>query len=80
MQHYSIISKTSKQTLMRVTCDNFEVSKKRQLFLLAHRMHPDPMMATHCYKHGITDFDFIPDTIIEQAVIIPQKEQRKRKG
>jgi hypothetical protein len=64
---------------MQVTCDSFEDSKKRQLFLLAHRMHPNPMMATHCFKHGISDFDFIQENKIEKAVIVPQKEIRKRK-
>jgi hypothetical protein len=64
---------------MQITCDDFETSKKRQLFLLAHRMHPEPMMATHCFKHGIMDFDFIPEQQIENAIIEPQKEIRKRK-
>jgi hypothetical protein len=64
---------------MRITCDDFEASKKRQLFLLAHKMHPEPLMQTHMFKHGISDFDFILDTVIEKAIIVPQKETRKRK-
>jgi hypothetical protein len=62
---------------MQVTCDDFEASKKRQLFLLSHRMHPNPMMNDHLYKHGIGDFDFIPE-IVEQAIIIHEKETRKK--
>ena len=79
MLKYRIISKSSGATLMQITCDDFEASKKRQLFLLAHRMHPNPLMQTHLYVHGISDFDFIPETIIEKAIIIPQKETRKKK-
>jgi hypothetical protein len=79
MLKYKIISKSSGATLMQITCDNFEASKKRQLFLLAHRMHPEPLMQTHLYKYGISDFDFISDTIIEKAIIETQKETRKRK-
>ena len=79
MQKYRIISKSSGATLMHINCDDFEASKKRQLFLLAHRMHPEPLMQTHMFRHGISDFDFIPDTIIEKAIIVPQKETRKRK-
>jgi hypothetical protein len=78
MLKYKIISKSSGATLMQVTCDDFDASKKRQLFLLAHRMHPNPGMQTHLYRHGISDFDFIPD-IIEKAIIVPEKETRKRK-
>jgi SOS response regulatory protein OraA/RecX len=63
---------------MSVTCDDFEQSKKRQLFLLAHRMHTNPLMQTHLYKHGISDFDFVPE-IIEKAIIVLEKETRKRK-
>ena len=77
MLKYKIISKSSGETLMHVTCDDFEASKKRQLFLLAHKMHTNPMMNTHLYRHGISDFDFIPD-IIEKAIIVPRKEIRKR--
>jgi hypothetical protein len=79
MLKYKIISKSSGATLMQITTDNFEDSKKRQLFLLTHRMHPEPLMQTHMYKHGISDFDFVPDTIIEKAIIEPQKETRKKK-
>jgi hypothetical protein len=80
MLHYKIISKSNPSiVLMHITCDDFEASKKRQLFLLAHKMHPEPAMQTHMYKHGISDFDFIPDLPIEKAIIIPQKETRKRK-
>ena len=80
MQHYRITSKSNPSlVLMRITCDNFEESKKRQLFMLAHKMHPEPLMQTHMFKHGITDFDFIPDEVIEKAIIVPQKETRKRK-
>jgi len=78
MQKYKIISKSNPSlVLMNITCDDFEQSKKRQLFLLAHRMHPEPLMQTHLYKHGIGDFDFVPE--IEKAIIVPQKEVRKRK-
>jgi hypothetical protein len=40
-------------------------------------MHPNPMMNDHLYKHGIGDFDFIPE-IVEQAIIIHEKETRKK--
>ena len=79
MLKYKIISKSFGATLMQITTDNFEDSKKRQLFLLTHMMHPEPLMQTHMYKHGIGDFDFVPDTIIEKAIIEPQKETRKKK-
>ena len=80
MQKYKITSKSNPSlVLMHITCDDFEASKKRQLFLLAHRMHPGPLMQNHLYKHGISDFDFIPETIIEKAIIEPRKETRKKK-
>lgn len=78
MQKYKIISKSNPSlVLMNITCDDFEQSKKRQLFLLAHRMHPEPLMQTHLYKHGIGDFDFVPE--IEKAIIVPKKEVRSKK-
>ena len=64
---------------MHINCDDFEASKKRQLFLLSHRMHPEPLMQTHVFKHGISDFDFIPDIVVEKAILEPQKEIRKKK-
>jgi len=80
MLKYRIISKSNPSlVLMQVTCDDFEASKKRQLFLLTHHMHPNPIMNTHLFKHGILDFDFVPDTIVEKAVIIPKSEVRKKK-
>jgi hypothetical protein len=63
----------------------FEESKKRQLFLLAHSMHPNPDMQNHLLKYGIMDFDFVPLNftekpveIIEHAIITPEKETRKK--
>ena len=41
MLKYKIISKSFGATLMQITTDNFEDSKKRQLFLLTHMMHPE---------------------------------------
>jgi len=80
MLRYKVISKLKPSlTLMTVNCDDFEASKKRQLFLLAHSMHPVPEMQNHLLKFGIMDFDFIPDKIIEKAIITPKKETRKRK-
>jgi hypothetical protein len=79
MIKYRISSKSLPSlTLMHVTCDNFEESKKRQLFMLAHRIHPIPEMYNHLIKCGILDFDFIPETIIEKAIITPEKETRKK--
>jgi hypothetical protein len=76
MIKYRISSKSLPSlTLMHVTCDNFEESKKRQLFMLAHRIHPIPEMYNHLIRCGILDFDFI---IIEQAIITPEKETRKK--
>lgn len=77
MLKYKITSKGSGEVLMVITCDDFEASKKRQLFLLSHRMHPTPIMQNHLAKYGIMDFDFIPE--IEKAIVEPQKEIRKRK-
>jgi hypothetical protein len=78
MLKYKITSKIKPSViLMVVTCDDFEASKKRQLFMLSHSMHPTPIMYNHLIKYGIHDFDFIP--IIENEMITPQKEVRKRK-
>ncbi len=80
MQKYRIISKSNPSiVLMHITCDDFEASKKRQIFLLTHRMHPEPLMQTHMYKHGIMDFNFVPDLVIEKAILEPKKEVRKKK-
>ena len=80
MLKYRIISKSNPSiVLMHVACDDFEASKKRQLFLLAHHMHPNPVMNTHMYKHGILDFDFVSDQVIEKAILEPKKEVRKKK-
>ena len=66
MQRYRIISKMKPSlVLMNVNCDDFESSKKRQLFLLAHSMHPNPDMQNHLIKFGIRDFhDVFQDKII----------------
>lgn len=80
MLKYRIISKSNPgMVLMVVNCDDFEASKRRQLFLLSHKMHPEPVMSNHLYRHGISDFLFVPETIIERAIIEPQKETRKKK-
>ena len=78
MVKYRISSKSNPSiVLMHVTCDDFEASKKRQLFMLANRWHIEPAMYNHLLRHGIMDFDFIPE-VIEQAIITPEKETRKK--
>lgn len=39
-------------------------------------MHPVPDMQNHLIKFGIRDFEFIPE--IEKAIIVPEKETRKK--
>ena len=81
MQKYKITSKMKpSKVLMRISCDDFEESKKRQLFLLSHSMHPNTDMQNHLLKFGIRDFDFIPEDFIERAIIVPEKETRNKRG
>jgi hypothetical protein len=78
---YKIISKRHPETVLfnvTVASGTFEESKKRQLFLLAHSMHPDPVMQNHLMKFGIQDFQFVPDEVIEKAIIKPEKEVRNK--
>lgn len=75
---YEVRSKINpKLIIMKVTCDDFELSKKKCLFYLAHSIHPVPEMQNHLIKFGILDFDFVP---IEQAILTPQKELRSSKS
>lgn len=84
MVKYEIRSKiNSKLVLMKVTTDDFELSKKKQLFYLSKSIHPVPEMQNHLIKFGILDFEFIPITeypIIEKAILTPQKELRSSKS
>lgn len=79
MVKYEIRSKlNSKLVLMRVTCDDFELSKKKQLFYLSHSIHPVPEMQNHLIKFGILDFDFTI-TEVEKAILEPVQELRSSK-
>ena len=61
MLRYKITSKIKPSlTIMEVTCDDFEWSKKNQLTMLAGSMHVNPDMQNHLLKFGIMDFDFVP--------------------
>jgi hypothetical protein len=65
---------------MNVTCDDFEMSKKKQLFYLSKSIHPVPEMQNHLIKFGIMDFDFvIKEQRIEKAIIEPKQELRSSK-
>ncbi len=77
MIKYRIKSKSDPSlTIIVVNCDDFEASKRRQLFMLAHKIHPTPEMYNHLIRYGICDFDFVPE--IEQAIIKPEVETRKK--
>jgi hypothetical protein len=66
---------------MHVSCDDYEQSKKKQLFYLSRSIHPVPQMQNHLIKFGILDFEFIvTDHGIEKAIIEPQKELRSSKS
>jgi hypothetical protein len=64
---------------MYVTADNFEESKKKNLFYLSKSIHPVPEMQNHLIKYGILDFDFIITSPIEKAIIEPIQELRSSK-
>lgn len=64
---------------MRVTCDDFDLSRKKQLFYLSHSIHPVPEMQNHLIKFGIMDFDFIVTDPIEKAILEPIQELRSSK-
>lgn len=60
MMKYEIRSKIKPSLiLMRVSTDDFEPSKRKQLFYLSRSIHPVPEMQNHLIKFGILDFDFI---------------------
>jgi hypothetical protein len=60
MMKYEIRSKIKPSLiLMRVSADDFETSKRKQLFYLSRSIHPVPEMQNHLIKFGILDFDFI---------------------
>ena len=60
MMKYEIRSKIKPSLiLMRVSTDDFETSKRKQLFYLSRSIHPVPEMQNHLIKFGILDFDFI---------------------
>ena len=87
MLRYKITSKIKPSlTIMEVTCDDFEWSKKNQLTMLAGSMHVNPDMQNHLLKFGIMDFDFVPINFtikpaqtIEKAIVEPQLEKRNGK-
>lgn len=65
---------------MRISCDDFEASKKKALFYLSHSMHPVPEMQNHLVKYGILDFDFILIDPVEKAIMEPRQELRSSKS
>lgn len=89
MLRYKITSKLKPSlTIMEMTVidGTFEESKKRQLLLLSHSMHPNVEMQNHLIKFGIRDFNFVPINftdkpieVIEKAIIVPEKEIRNNK-